>query len=419
VIKDTEYEKELVDRFLRYVRIETTSDPDAGKIPSTECQWDLLRLLEEELKDAGASGVSLDKYGYLIARFPSNIKDRNDVPVIGFMAHVDTSFDVSGRDVRPQIIENYALDVIPLGESGYFLDPLEYPALLNRKGDTLITTDGTTLLGADDKAGIAEIMTALYYLKDHPEIPRAGMEVIFTPDEETGKGLDRFDPGWLEARCCYTMDGGELGEIETECFNAAGFEAAFKGRVIHPGTARGKLVNALSMAGAFLSLLPGAESPEATDGRYGYYAPTDLKGTMDKAVLKGIIRDFDSNVLERRTDALKVFAAAVESKYPGGKVILEVKKQYSNMYEYIKKDPLVVDLLEKAVSASGVSPVRTIIRGGTDGSRLSEMGIPTPNVFTGGHNYHSRFEWVSVYSMSKAAEVVVRLTELWSSEKIL
>jgi len=417
VIKDTEYEKNLVERFLRYVRIETTSDPDAGKIPSTECQWDLLRLLEGELKEAGASGISLDKYGYLIARFPSNVEDRDDVPVIGFMAHVDTSSDVSGRDVKPQIIEDYDLGVIPLGDSGLSLDPSEYPALLNRKGDTLITTDGTTLLGADDKAGIAEIMTALHYLKDHPEIPRAGIEVVFTPDEETGKGLDRFDPGWLESRCCYTMDGGELGEIETECFNAAGFEAVFKGRVIHPGTARGKLVNALSMAGTFLSLLPGAESPEATDGRYGYYAPTDLKGSMDKAFLKGIIRDFDGNVLERRAEALKTFAGAVESKYPGGKVILEVKKQYSNMYEYIKKDPLVVDLLEKAVSVSGISPVRAIIRGGTDGSRLSEMGIPTPNVFTGGHNYHSRFEWASVYSMVKAAEVIVNLAELWSSEK--
>ncbi|RKX89145.1 MAG: peptidase T [Spirochaetes bacterium] len=410
------YKTILLERFLRYVKIETTSDPHKQEIPSTKGQWELLHMLEEELKEAGASGVYLDKHGYLIGHFAAGGSGRK-APVIGLMAHVDTSSDMSGRNVKPQIIEDYDLGEIPLGTSGYSLNPAEHPALLKRKGDTIITSDGTTLLGADDKAGVAEIMTALVWLKDHPEVPRGELEIVFTPDEETGRGLDKFDTRWLNTRCCYTIDGGELGEIETECFNASGFEAVFQGKVIHPGAARGKLINALSMAGTFLGMLPGAESPEATDGRYGYYAPMEIEGNMDKVKVRGIIRDFDRDELERRSRALKAFAKAVEHKYPGGKVALKVKKQYANMYEHIKKDPQVMDILEKAVTRAGVTPVREIIRGGTDGSRLSEMGIPTPNVFTGGHNYHSRFEWVSLGSMVKASEVIINLISLWAVEK--
>ncbi len=415
--KNSSFRKSLLERFLRYVKIETTSDPHKEEIPSTKGQWDLLHMLEKELKDAGAEDVFLDKHGYLIGRFPGNGSGGSNSPVIGLMAHVDTSSDMSGKDVKPQIIEDYDLKPIVLGTSGYTLDPSEHPVLLKRKGDTIITSDGTTLLGADDKAGIAEIMEALFFLKEHPEIPRAELEVIFTPDEETGKGLDKFDPAWLKAECCYTMDGGELGEIETECFNAAGFEAVFKGKVIHPGAARGKLINALSMAGTFLSMLPGAESPEATDGRYGYYAPMEIKGNMDKVSVRGIIRDFDQDELDRRSEAVRFFGKAVERKYPGGRVDVEVKKQYSNMYVHIEKKPEVMEILEKALLKAGVEPKREIIRGGTDGSRLSEMGIPTPNVFTGGHNYHSRFEWASLDSMMKAAEVVVNLVSLWAGEK--
>ena len=410
------YRNLLLGRFLRYVKIETASDPHKAEIPSTPGQWDLLRMLEGELKVAGAAEVYLDKHGYLIGRFPAG-KGVRKAPVIGLMAHVDTSPDMSGKNVKPQIVEDYDLSVIPLGKSGYSLTPAEHPALLKRKGDTVITSDGTTLLGADDKAGIAEIMTALDYLKDHPDIPRGPLEIVFTPDEETGRGLDKFDTRWLNTRCCYTIDGGELGEIETECFNASGFEAVFHGKVIHPGAARGKLINALSMAGTFLGMLPGAESPEATDGRYGYYAPMEIEGSMDRVKVRGILRDFDSGELERRTKAVKAFGKAVEHKYPGGKVSVKVKKQYSNMYEHIKKDPLVMEILEKAVIQTGITPVREIIRGGTDGSRLSEMGIPTPNVFTGGHNYHSRFEWASLYSMVKASEVIVNLISLWAAEK--
>ena len=410
------YRELLLDRFLRYVKIETTSDPRKEVTPSTEGQWELLRMLEAELKDAGADEVYLDKHGYLIGRFPAG-KGGKKAPVIGLMAHVDTSPDMSGKNVKPQIVEDYDLSVISLGKSGYSLNPAEHPALLNRKGDTIITSDGTTLLGADDKAGIAEIMTALDYLRDHPDIPRGPLEIVFTPDEETGRGLDRFDTRWLNTRCCYTIDGGELGEIETECFNASGFEAVFQGKVIHPGAARGKLINALSMAGTFLGMLPGAESPEATDGRYGYYAPMEIEGNMDRVKIRGILRDFDGEELERRSKAVKAFGKAVEHKYPGGKVSVKIKKQYSNMYEHIKKDPLVMDILENAVTLTGITPVREIIRGGTDGSRLSEMGIPTPNVFTGGHNYHSRFEWASLFSMVKAAEVIVNLVSLWAEEK--
>ncbi len=410
------YKTILLERFLRYVKIETTSDPHKQEIPSTPGQWELLHMLEEELKEAGASRVYLDKHGYLIGHFAAGGSGRK-APVIGLMAHVDTSSDMSGRNVKPQIIEDYDLGEIPLGTSGYSLNPAEHPALLKRKGDTIITSDGTTLLGADDKAGVAEIMTALVWLKDHPEVPRGELEIVFTPDEETGRGLDKFDTRWLNTRCCYTIDGGELGEIETECFNASGFEAVFQGKVIHPGAARGKLINALSMAGTFLGMLPGAESPEATDGRYGYYAPMEIEGNMDKVKVRGIIRDFDRDELERRSRALKAFGKAVEHKYPGGKVALKVKKQYANMYEHIKKDPQVMDILEKAVTQAGVTPVREIIRGGTDGSRLSEMGIPTPNVFTGGHNYHSRFEWASLGSMVKASEVIINLISLWAVEK--
>ncbi len=407
---------ELAERFLRYVAIETTSDPHKEQIPSTSGQWDLLHLLEEELKEAGAETVTLDKHGYLIGRFPSRGVQGHS-PVIGLMAHVDTASDVSGKDVNPQVIQDYDLSDIPLGESGYILSPAEYPDLLEHRGDTIITTDGTTLLGADDKAGVAEIMTALFWLKEHPEVPRTAVEVIFTPDEETGKGLNAFKPEWLSARCCYTIDGGEAGSIETECFNAAGFEVKLEGKVIHPGSARGKLINALSMAGAFLSMFPGSESPEATDGRYGFYAPMEIEGTMDSVTLRGIIRDFDSGELKRRSAAVKAFGKAVEHTYPGGKVSVTVKKQYTNMYQYIEKDPLVVGKLEEAVRAAGVVPSREIIRGGTDGSRLSEMGIPTPNVFTGGHNYHSRYEWASLATMHKTVDVLTHLIRLWADGK--
>ena len=416
-MKDTKWIKEqLLNNFLRYVKIDTKSDPHNTKvIPSTKCQWDLLNLLKSELEELGINKITLNEHGYLIAVLESNLKKGEKAPVIGLMAHVDTSPDMSGTDVKPQIIEDYDLKDIPLGEE-YVLKPAEYPDLLKHSGDTIITSDGSTLLGADDKAGVAEIMTALSWYQSNPDIPHGEVEIIFTPDEETGKGLDFFNKDWLNARCCYTIDGSELGSIESECFNAAGFEIKFKGRVIHPGSARGKLINAVSMAGTFLSLLPANESPEATDGRYGYYSPMEIEGNLDEAKLGGILRDFDSKELSRRVEALTFYGKAVEAKYPGGIVEVSTRKQYSNMLEFISKDKKVIDILEEAVQLAGVSPLREIIRGGTDGSRLSEMGIPTPNIFTGGHNYHSRFEWASFNTMIKASETIINLIGLWSKE---
>jgi len=416
-MKDEKWIKEqLLDKFLRYIKIDTKSDPhNTSVIPSTKCQWDLLNMLKSELNDLGINKITLNEHGYLIAVLESNLKEGENAPVIGLMAHVDTSPDMSGTDVKPQIIENYNLKDIPLG-SDYILKPSEYSDLLKHSGDTIITSDGSTLLGADDKAGIAEIMTAISWFKLNPDVPHGEIEIIFTPDEETGKGLDFFNKEWLNARCCYTIDGSELGSIEAECFNAAGFEVKFKGRVIHPGSARGKLINAVSMAGTFLGLLPANESPEATDGRYGYYSPMEIEGNLDEAKLGGILRDFDSGELTRRIEALEVYARAVEAKYPGGIVEVKTRKQYTNMFESINKDKKVIDILEESVKLAGVLPLRDIIRGGTDGSRLSEMGIPTPNIFTGGHNYHSRFEWASLNTMIKSTETIIHLIGLWSKE---
>lgn len=417
-MKDEKWIKDqLLDKFLRYVKVETKSDAhNTSVIPSTKCQWDLLHMLKGELEELGILKITLNEHGYLIAVMESNLRSGESVPVIGLMAHVDTSPDMEGKDVKPRLIENYDLKDITLGH-GYILSPGEYPDLLKHEGDTIIVTDGSTLLGADDKAGIAEIMTALSWFKAHPDRPHGEIEIIFTPDEETGKGLDFFNKDWLNSRCCYTIDGSELGSIEAECFNAAGFEIKFKGKVIHPGSARGKLINAVSMAGTFLSLLPANESPEATDGRYGYYSPMEIEGNPDEAKLGGILRDFNSDELSRRIAALDLYGKAVEAKYPGGTVEIKTRKQYTNMSEYIGKDKKVVDILEEAVKAAGVNPVRDIIRGGTDGSRLSEMGIPTPNIFTGGHNYHSRFEWASVNTMIRASDTIINLIQLWANEK--
>ena len=416
-MKDEKWIKDqLLDKFLRYVKIDTKSDPHkTNVIPSTEGQWDLLHMLKGELEELGVSKITLNEHGYLIAVVEANLPSGETAPVIGLMAHVDTSEDMEGKDVKPQLTRNYDLKDIPLGH-GYVLSPGEYPDLLKHKGDTIITSDGSTLLGADDKAGIAEIMTALSWFKANPDQPHGEIEIIFTPDEETGKGLDFFNKDWLNARCCYTIDGSELGSIEAECFNASKFEITFKGRVIHPGMARGKLINAVAMAGTFLGLLPANESPEATDGRYGYYMPLKIKGNMDEAKLEGKLRDFDADELTRRIEAVHTFSRAVEAKYPGGTVEVKTGKEYSNMFEYIGKDEKVVEILEEAVKAAGVTPVRDIIRGGTDGSRLSEMGIPTPNIFTGGHNYHSRFEWASVNTMIRAADTIINLIKLWAKE---
>lgn len=400
----------LLQRFISYAKIWTTSDPHGTGSPTTARQWELLHLLASELEELGVS-AELDDQGFLIGRLPARGVGPG-VPVVGFMAHVDTSPDVSGKDVSPIVHPCWRGGVIELKNS-VILDPERMPDLASRKGDTIITSDGTTLLGADDKAGIAEIMSALEYLQANPGLSHGPLEIIFTPDEETGKGMDRFPLDKIQSRCCYTLDGDELGTLEAECFTAYRADIIFYGEASHPGRARGQLVNAISMLGSFLGMIPRSESPEATDGRYGFYHSVEVSGHAEKAELTMILRDFEKAEVERRAEALGSIASAVEAAYPGGRVKVAWIKQYLNMRDAFNKDPLVVDLAREAVSSLGLIPIMTSIRGGTDGARLSELGIPTPNLFTGGHNFHSHSEWASLEVMTCAAETVLALILLW------
>lgn len=402
---------QLLDRFLRYVRIHTTSDRNVESIPSTSGQWDLLKLLESELRNLGIVDVDLSDKGYLIARIePTGGGTKS--PTIGFMAHVDTVSDVPGEGVKPRVHENYDGSAIEL-KGGQSVSPETDQELGNRIGDTVITSDGTTLLGADDKAGVAEIITAASWIVNHPEIPHGSVELIFTPDEETGKGMTQFPMEKLKSVCCYTLDGDVEGAVETECFNAEKSTVEFLGVASHPGTARGKLVNAVTMASCFVAMLPRSESPEATDGRFGFYFPLEISGSSESASVVVLIRDFEGSELERRKAGLSSFARSVESQFPGGRVKVKMEKQYTNMNEYLRQRPEVTELLIEAVEKSGIEPVKKIIRGGTDGSRLTEMGIPTPNIFTGGHNYHSRTEWAALGVMARATQVILNLVSLW------
>lgn len=408
------FEQELQDRFVRYAKIFTTSNMElaAKKRPSTENQWDLLRLLEKELTEIKVPEINLDDKGYLIARIPSNLD--HEVPSIGLMAHVDTASDAPGENVDPQIHYPYDGGDIHLKE-GTVIEAAENPDLQKYIGQRVITSDGTTLLGADDKAGIAEIMTVAHYLMDHPEIIHGPLEIIFSPDEETGYGMSNFPLDKLQSPFCYTMDAGAVGEIESECYYAWAAKIHFKGRVIHPGYARGKLVNALTMAATYVTMLPRNESPEATDGRFGNYWPHDLKGTLDEASLVVFMRDFDRKEIDRRLEALDHFARAVEASFPGGQVTVEKEKQYLNMREGIEKEPRLMEYLHNALKENDIPPLTHPIRGGTDGSRLTEMGIPTPNVFAGGHNFHSRREWVGLPAMDKSCKVLLSLINQWAT----
>ena len=410
-----ELRESIVERFLRYVQIDTQSDRHIGSHPTTAGQWDLLHLLEQELSEMGIEDIDLDEHGYLIARIPSTLPRGRRSPVIGFMAHVDTAGDMSGKGVSPQVIDAYAGGDIHLGGE-WTLSAEENSELLKYVGETLITTDGTTLLGADDKAGVSEIMAVAGYLMEHPEIEHGEVELIFTPDEETGTGMDLFPVRKLRSRCCYTMDGGERGQVDGECFNAAKAEISFTGMIYHLGSARGRMVNAVTMAAAYIAMLPQAESPEATDGRYGYYCPFEITGGIESAKVTLYLRDFEREGLERRREALYTAADAVRALHSGGRVEIEYTQQYRNMREYIAQDPRIMDILEIASENIGVPVSREIIRGGTDGARLGEMGIPTPNIYTGGHNYHSRFEWAAVPVMVEAALLIRELIRLWSLE---
>ncbi|HAK45406.1 MAG TPA: peptidase T [Spirochaeta sp.] len=407
--------KELLERFVRYAEITTTSDVHNDTCPTTECQWNLLRLLESELEELGITDIDLNEQGYLIARLESNME--KEAPVIGLMAHVDTAADVSGTDVKPQIHENYDGKPIVL-KGGTVIEPADDKHLGQYKGETIITSDGTTLLGADDKAGVAEIMTAVKYFTENPDVKHGTVEIVFTPDEETGKGMDHFPREKLKSVFCYTLDGGEEGEIDSECFNAYSAEINFEGSVIHLGDARGRLVNAVTMASSFVSMLPQAESPEATDDRFGYYCPLEMKAQLSKAELVVYLRDFELTEVERRIEALKTLASAVEAMYPGGKVSVKENKQYLNMREHMDKVPKGMNYLFQAAEQAGVVTTSEIIRGGTDGARLAEMGIPTPNVFTGGHNYHSKNEWAVLSTMEKSYKTVINLVKLWAGADV-
>jgi len=411
---DDEFKNLTVSRFLRYARLWTTSDRYNPDTPSTPGQWDLARALVQELQELGVADVVLTDHCYVIGRLPAS-PGREHCPTVGFLAHLDTSEEVSGKDVRPCLVEQY--DGKPIYLSGGFcLDPADSPDLAAHKGKALIHADGTTLLGADDKAGIAIIMGAVEYLLAHPDLKRGQVEIIFSPDEETGKGLPEFPLDALHAKTCYTLDGGPLGELEWECFNAWAAKVHFTGVSMHLGQARGRMVNAALMAAVYAAMLPRNESPEATDGYYGYYCPLTIKGDVETASLEVYLRDFDRKEGERRLAALDAYARAVEAQFPGGKVEVHSKVQYRNMKEKISEQGAALEKLRQAYANTGVPIREKPIRGGTDGSRLTEMGIPTPNIFTGGRNYHSRLEWLSVPDMAASCRLVIELVQLFGAE---
>jgi tripeptide aminopeptidase len=414
-IEDTAVEALALPRFMKYVRYWTESDHHIEATPSTPGQWDLAKALAEELRNLGVKDVELTDHCYVIARLPATA-GKETVPALGFLAHMDTAGDVSGKDVKPQLVRDYDGKKITLS-AGVVLDPAFDTDLAAQKGKTIVHADGNTLLGADDKAGVAEIVAAVEILLIHPEISHGPVEIIFSPDEETGKGLPEFPLEKIKSAACYTLDGGPMGDIEIECFTAWKANLEFTGKVIHIGAARGILANAALMAAAFTVLLPRSESPEATDGYYGYYCPMEIKGNLESAGLEVFLRDFSSEGMKRRLAALEIFARTVEAQFPGGKVKITAQAQYENMREKIEQQPMVLEILKEACLNIGVTFRQKPIRGGTDGARLTTLGIPTPNIFTGGRNFHSRLEWLSVNEMCAACKLVVELTRLWGEEK--
>lgn len=407
-------EQRLLERFLRYVRIDTTSDRHSKSTPTTAGQLELARVLVEELEQLSVRDVELDEGGFLFAHLESNLKgSAKQPPEIGFIAHLDTSDAAPGKDVDPRVHEKYDGKIIALKE-GVVLDPEEFPELRSYSGQKIITADGRTLLGADDKAGLAEIMTAVEYLVNHPDLPHGEIGIYFTPDEEQGLSMQRFPIKKISAKYCYTFDGGEEGTIEAECFEGYKADLRFIGKSIHTGVARGKLVNAIEMAATFLGLLPGAESPQATDGRYGFYFPLEITGGIEETTLEIYLRDFEEQEVQRRAAALESMARAVEAVFPRGRVEIKIEKQYANLHRFLRDVQEVLQHLEQAIRETGIEPVYKIIRGGTDGARLSELGVPTPNVFTGGHNFHSRQEWAAVPAMIRAVNTAVNLCRLWA-----
>lgn len=411
-ILSKDFTDKLLERFLRYTRQWTTSDSlmaDQGIVPSTERQWEFAQLLAQELKDLGLTDVSISDHCYLCARLPAT-PGMEQVPPVGFLAHMDTSEEVSGENVQPQVIRNYDGNPVRLA-GGAVLDPAIDTKLRRVVGDTIITSDGTTLLGSDDKAGIAIIMTGLERII-REERPHGTIEIIFSPDEETGHGMDFVPLEWLTAKQCYTFDGSTGGEIEDECFNAWKSEVVFTGKAKHTGYARPDMVNAVSMMADFLSLLPRHEAPETTDNYQGFYCPMDLSGHIEESRVTVYLRDFDAKSMENRKKAVETFAQAVVAKYRGSAVEVKHTQQYLNMKAKLDQQPHIMANLVKAVEQAGLEPVFRPIRGGTDGSRLTEMGIPCPNIFTGGHNFHSRMEWASLSQMAYGVLTLLNLVSL-------
>lgn len=400
----------VAERFLRYVKFGTQSDPHTGVTPSTAGQLEFAKTLCEEMREIGLQGVCIDEFGYVMGFLPSNLE--RESPAVGFIAHLDTSPEMSGVDVHPRIIANYAgNDIVLNKEKGIAITTEEFPELGNYVGQTLITTDGNTLLGADDKAGIAEILTAAEYLVQNPEIKHGKICICFTPDEEIGEGPDHFDVKKFGAQFAYTVDGGELGELEFENFNAAVAKIVFKGRNFHPGYAKNKMVNSIAIANEFISSLPRKEVPEHTSGYEGFFHAYSLKGEVDSTEVEILIRDFDRDRFEWRKNTIENGVREFSKRF-GLTIDLEIKDQYSNMREKIEPVYYIIDIAKQAMQQVGVKPQIVPIRGGTDGARLSFMGLPTPNLFTGGHNFHGRFEYIPVQSMEKAVQVIVHIAEL-------
>ena len=407
--------EKVTDRFLRYVAVDTQSDPDSESQPSTARQLDLLKLLKSELEGMGIK-AELDEYGYVMASIPSNCG--KDVPAVGFIAHVDTSPDASGKDVKPQIIHGYdGGDILLKGVPGLFLKVEDFPEMAEYKGQTLITTDGTTLLGADDKAGVAEIMSMAEYVTSHPEFRHGEIKIGFTPDEEIGRGVVKFDVKKFGAKYAYTMDGGKIGELEYENFNAAAATVRIQGRNIHPGYAKDKMLNAILIGMELNSLLPAAQRPEHTDGYEGFFHIIGFNGTVEKAEFSYIIRDHDTGLFEKRKETIRKCVDFINGKYGDGTATVEIRHQYYNMRKEVEPHYHIIEKAVKAMEDEGITPVIRPIRGGTDGANLSFMGLPCPNIFAGGHNFHGKMEFVPVESMEKAVKVILNIISRFCGEE--
>lgn len=403
--------EKILDRFLRYVAVDTQSDPQSESQPSAEKELSLLKMLRDELLEMGVE-AQLDEFGYVMGRIPSNCSE--DIPAVGFIAHVDTAPDASGKDIKPQIIRDYDGGDIPLkGVEGLALSPSDFPEMLSYKGQTIITTDGTTLLGADDKAGVAEIMDAVQYIVEHPEFKHGDICIGFTPDEEIGRGVVKFDVKKFGARYAYTMDGGAIGELEYENFNAASACVRIQGRNLHPGYAKRKMLNAILIGMELNSLLPVEQRPEYTEGYEGFYHIIGFEGSVEKAEFSYIIRDHDIDLYEQRKKFIQKCVDFINEKYGEGTATVEIKHQYYNMRKEVEPHYHIVEKAKKAMEMEGIVPLIKPIRGGTDGANLSFMGLPCPNIFAGGHNFHGKLEFVPLESMEKASKVILNIVSLY------